>query len=104
MGRSSGRRPAPRSDGRPPRWSGRLALTGSGWTVGTATGQRRICRYVGPSADRLASEGPFGHPPNWIDVDRALLQQNYLMVDGAQACPAGDTAVPPFLATVQHQP
>jgi hypothetical protein len=33
----------PRADGR---WSGRSALVPAGWTIGSGSGDRRVCRYV----------------------------------------------------------
>ena len=97
----------------PPQWSGRLRVTPNGWNLGHLAGTRQICRY---SADTDASgqidrgaEAPDSH----AGIEEALLEQNYLVIDGPQTCPAAGVSqlalgsLPWFdgnAATVPHQP
>jgi hypothetical protein len=84
---------APRADGR---WSGRIAVVASGWTIGTGSGEGRVCRFATADADgaidaNIASAG-VEH-----EIDAALLGRNFLVVRGSEPCPR----TPP---TEQHQP
>lgn len=89
---------AARADGR---WSGRADLLASGWTIGTGSGERRVCRYA---ADAARGDN--------VDVGQALTAQNFLVVRGDSACPAAPavrltgegSVVYADLGTVAHQP
>jgi hypothetical protein len=86
-------------------WSGRLDIEPIGWTIGSAAGTFRICRY---SQDRDGNGriDNTEHPLLYQDVPTSLLEQNFLVVRGAANCPAG--ALPqaglPRLETWPHQP
>jgi len=88
-------------------WSGRSAVVPQGWTLGSTAADRRVCRY---SADQDGSGGVdqnAEHPDQYENVDRNLMQQNFLIVRGDQGCPAAAAASTPLaanFATVQHQP
>jgi hypothetical protein len=92
-------------------WSGRTAVVPQGWSIGTGPNDFKVCRY---SADHDGSgtiDQNAEHPNEYHHVDRALMQQNFLLVPGALACPAAppvsfDPAAPVHadLSTVQHQP
>lgn len=96
-----------------PSWSGRLQLLPSGWTLGSGPGARRVCRY---SADTDASgqiDRNAEHRDAHLAVDDALVEQNLLVVDAAQPCPAAAASAEfggalPWSdrnpATVAHQP
>ena len=75
----------PRADGR---WSGRSTLLPSGWTIGSGSGDRRVCRYVADSDASGAIDANIEHPLDYVDVAGSLLAQNFLVVRGDQACPA----------------
>jgi hypothetical protein len=84
---------APRADGR---WSGRIAIVASSWTIGSSGSEGRVCRYASASVPdaidaNIASAG--------VDeeVGAALLGRNFLVVRGSDPCPRS----PP---TEQHQP
>jgi prepilin-type N-terminal cleavage/methylation domain-containing protein len=84
---------APRADGR---WSGRIALVAHGWTIGTGSGDRRVCRFaaartVAAEDANIASAGAH------VDVGAALLGRNFLVVRGSESCPPAEGAEP-------HQP
>ena len=98
-----------------PHWSGRLHLTPHGWTHrqrhAAATGSAATAPT--PTAAARSTGRPNCRPAS-SRVDEALVEQNLLVVDGAQACPAaaaverggrprcrGHDANP---ATVAHQP
>jgi hypothetical protein len=101
------------TDGAPPRWSGRLQFTPSGWTIGTVPGARRICRYSADTDGSGAVDRP-AEAPEWLtEVDGPLAEQNFLVVDGPLPCPApvaatGAGGTVPWSqanpATVPHQP
>ncbi|HJV63146.1 MAG TPA: hypothetical protein VJ743_19515 [Albitalea sp.] len=93
-------------------WSGRSTVQARGWRIGLAPTEFRVCRY---SADQDGSgriDRNSEHPDAYSDVDRTLMQQNFLIVRGDQACPAAPAdgardasgAVHVDLSTVQHQP
>jgi len=93
----------PRADGR---WSGRSALVPAGWTIGSGSGDRRVCRYVADSNGSGTIDANIEHPLDYIDVAGSLLAQNFLVVRGDQACPATSEGGSPSagLGTLQHQP
>jgi hypothetical protein len=79
----------PRADGR---WSGRSALVPAGWTIGSGSGDRRVCRYVADSDGSGTIDANIEHPLDYVDVAGSLLAQNFLVVRGDQACPAASEA------------
>ncbi len=96
-----------------PSWSGRLQITALGWTIASTAGTQRICRYSADTdgsgqVDR-AAEAPDHH----VNVSEALVEQNFLVIEGGQACPSAPASalasgsLPWFdgnPATVPHQP
>ena len=79
-------------------WSGRSVLVPHGWTIGTAPGQYRVCRYTSASGTT--------HPSIYDHVDRNLMQENFLVIRGDQAC-RSVTATPEWpdgVVTASHQP
>ncbi|MEI2678445.1 MAG: hypothetical protein V9G29_11655 [Burkholderiaceae bacterium] len=99
--------------GDPPRWSGTSTLIPFGWTIGTTAADRRICRYAWDHDGSGAIDRNDEHPADYMGVDRALLQQNFLVIRGDLACPDGAAprmadavGSPPTsrVATIQHQP
>ena len=93
----------PRADGR---WSGRSALLPAGWTIGSGSGDRRVCRYVADSDGSGAIDANIEHPLDYVDVAGSLLAQNFLVVRGDQACPAAAKAAcfPPASARCRINP
>ena len=98
--------------GDPPRWSGQSIVVPLGWEIGSAPAQRKVCRYVNDSDGSGAIDRNDEHPSVYREVDRALLQQNFLVMRGDLACPqAAAATIDPLasgstasVATVQHQP
>jgi hypothetical protein len=97
--------------GDPPRWSGQSVLVPVGWTIGTAPTQRRVCRYVNDIDGSGAIDRNDEHPSVYRNVDAALQQQNFLVIRGDLACPAGaaatidaKAAATAVVATAAHQP
>jgi hypothetical protein len=84
---------APRADGH---WSGRVSLAGVGWTIGTGSGERRVCRFVhAPGAAPIGAT--IAHSSDLTDIDRALVAENFLVVPGGDPCPRDPVTEP-------HQP
>jgi hypothetical protein len=89
------------------RWSGRSSIVPQGWTLGAAASQYKVCRY---SADQDGSgnvDSNAEHPKDYSEVAGALMQQNFLIIRGDQACPVAPIiagSVFSNLSTVQHQP
>ena len=98
--------------GDPPRWSGQSTVVPLGWEIGSAPAQRKVCRYVNDSDASGAIDRNDEHPSVYRQVDRALLQQNFLVIRGDLDCPPPAAAtIDPLapgnsasVATVQHQP
>lgn len=95
------------------RWSGRSTLAATGWRIGTAAGEHRVCRYSSDLDGSGAIDRNIEHPAAYADVDTALAQQNFLVVAGPDPCPAaapwhigdsGSVDVYADLSTLQHQP
>lgn len=80
----------PRADGR---WSGRVTLTGEGWTIGAASTERRICRYVAEATDAI--DANIASARDDVDVGVALLGRNFLVIGGNQPCP-GEPHTEPY--------
>ena len=78
----------------PLRWWGRVTLNTDGtWTIGSASGDYKVCRY---SAD-YNSNGAIAnaeHPQWYRGVTGALDSQNYLVIDRTQNCPTEKPANP----------
>jgi hypothetical protein len=87
-------------------WSGRSEIVPVGWTLGTSSTDLKACRYSADQDGSGAVDSNIEHPDEYKRVDRALMQQNFLVVMGDQACPAPGKAGGDFanFATVQHQP
>jgi Tfp pilus assembly protein PilV len=79
------------------RWSGRATLVPIGWRVGVDAPDQRVCRFSSDLDGSGAIDRNIEHPAAYADVDGALAQQNFLVIAGADPCPAD-------LGTVQHQP
>jgi Tfp pilus assembly protein PilV len=101
------------SAGDPLVWSGRSNLVPVGWTIGTTAADRRVCRYVDDRNGNGAIDRNEEHPAEYRRVDRALEQQNFLVIRGDQSCPAsatttlagdGRVAAGTLAATETHQP
>jgi Tfp pilus assembly protein PilV len=97
--------------GDPPRWSGQSVLVPVGWTIGAAAMQRRVCRYVNDIDGSGAIDRNDEHPSVYRGVDGPLQQQNFLVIRGDLACPAGaaatigaKAAANAVVATAAHQP
>ena len=99
----------PRADGR---WSGRSTLVPSGWTIGTTAADLRVCRYAADTDGSGAVDANIEHPSSYAAVATPLANQNFLVIAGTQACPAGNAAsvhgaagdVYLNIATEPHQP
>lgn len=92
-------------------WSGRTTIVPQGWTIGTSAADLRVCRYSADHDGSGAVDQNAEHPNEYHHVERALMQQNFLLVPGHLACPTAapvsfDPAAPVHadLSTVQHQP
>ena len=84
---------APRADGR---WSGRIALVASGWTIGSGPADGRVCRFAAAD-DRAAIDANIASAGVERDVGTALLGRNFIVVRGSDPCPGTP-------ASAQHQP
>ncbi len=93
-------------------WAGRSNLVPIGWRIGAGASDRRVCRY---SADLDASgavDRNIEHPASYSAVDTSLANQNFLVIGGAEACPAASAVTPSGsagdlladLGTAPHQP
>ncbi|MBL0151223.1 MAG: prepilin-type N-terminal cleavage/methylation domain-containing protein [Ideonella sp.] len=96
-------------------WNGRPVLvpgsylddgSGAAWLVGNAAGTYRVCRYTLAASDVTTNTD---HPLDYLNVRGNLINQNFLVVHGAKACPT-DVAANPGAGdfvnsnTRQHQP
>lgn len=98
-----------------PRWSGRAQIAGLAWAAHRAevdATRYRVCRYT-PQRAHLAAPISMkneDHPLDYVNVERGLTQQNYLVIragDGSAAfdCPDDDLATPFVRGTTwHHQP
>ena len=55
--------------------------------LGNGALDRRVCRYSADVDGSGAVDTNLEHPPAYTDVDSSLAQQNFLVVNGAEACP-----------------
>jgi Tfp pilus assembly protein PilV len=90
----------PRADGR---WSARAELVPSGWSIGSGAADRRVCRLASDRDASGAIDDASEHPRDWLDVRGALVHQNFAVVRGGEACPAGRGIADPW-HTEPHQP
>jgi len=79
----------PRADGR---WSGRVALRGDGWTIGAASNEHRVCRYLPTSINAI--DANIAAASDDVDVGTPLLGRNFLVVGGSQRCPGNPRTEP----------
>jgi Tfp pilus assembly protein PilV len=85
----------PKANGR---WSGRSTVEPAGLTIGKGSTDRKVCRHTNDANHNGKIDANIEHPDKYAGVDASLNQQNFLLINGAQACPAA--GVP----TEQHQP
>ena len=93
-------------------WSGRTAVVPTGWTLGTGPDDRRVCRFTTDLDGNGTIDANIEHPATYTAVAGPLAHQNFLVIKGSEACPAGTptrldgTSEPVYanLATAQHQP
>jgi type IV pilus modification protein PilV len=91
-----------------PIWSGEVTLNPSGWTFGSGSGDRRLCRFTSDyNRDNTLSNGE--HPRYYRQVSGALDSQNYLVINRNDDCPtdiASNPATGNYLDTntARHQP
>lgn len=71
------------------RWSGRATVVPSGWTIGTTAADKRVCRYASDLDASGAIDANIEHPSSYVGVDTPLPNQNFLVIKGNEACPAG---------------
>ncbi len=87
------------------RWSGRTELQPSGWTIATAAGAWRVCRFARDLDGSGAVDRNPEHPASYIDLGVSLANQNFLVVAGTAACPPGNNSgLAVDLSTAPHQP
>jgi len=89
------------------RWSGRSNIVPQGWTIGTAASQYKVCRHSADQDGSGSVDSNAEHPLNYNHVDTSLMQQNFLVIRGDQACPVAPSVGPRVfanLSTLQHQP
>ena len=97
------------------RWSGRSSLVPLGWTLGTSASDHKVCRYTADLDRSGAIDRNEEHPADYVAVDRSLMQQNFLVIRGDQACPGdsaaritteevANTTLATPITTVHHQP
>ncbi len=87
------------------RWSGRSTLVPNGWALGIGADARQVCRYSADLDGSGAIDSNEEHPAAYSAVDHSLANQNFLVIQGSQTCPAGaSTDVFVNRATAAHQP
>ena len=94
------------------KWSGRTTLVPSGWTIGSAATDRRVCRYSVDLDASGAIDTNLEHPASYTNVDASLANQNFLVIKGSDTCPSGtptqvagnNADVYVDLSTAPHQP
>jgi Tfp pilus assembly protein PilV len=90
----------PRADGR---WSARAELLARAWTLGNGAADRRVCRLAHDRDGSGSIDSAAEHPRDWLDTQGSLVHQNFVVVRGDQACPAGSGIADPW-HTEAHQP
>lgn len=86
--------------GTAPSWSGRIEIAPTGWTIGTGSADRRVCRYAAVAQDRVAHAAV------------SITHQDFLVVRGDIACPGAAAVILDPVpngtyvdrTTVAHQP
>lgn len=82
-------------------WSGRSRVVASGWAIGTAAGQFKICRYTPLATDNPAGARNADHPLDYTEAGSAayasLVGQNFLVISTANLCPSDVAAAGDFL-------
>lgn len=82
-------------------WSGRSRVVPSGWTIGTAAGDYKVCRYTPLAADNPANAKNIDHPLDYTEAGSAayaaLAGQNFLVISAAHSCPSDVAAAGDFL-------
>ena len=82
-------------------WSGRSRVVPSGWVVGTAAGEYKVCRYTTLAADNPALAKNADHPLDYTEagsaVDASLSAQNFLVISAAHTCPSDAPAAGDFV-------
>ncbi|MEO8806624.1 MAG: hypothetical protein ABI433_11105 [Burkholderiaceae bacterium] len=86
------------------RWSGRSTIAPIGWSIGNGTNDRKVYRYSADLDGSGAIDSNEEHPAMYSSVDHTLANQNFLVVKGSEACPAGSSPAFVDLATALHQP
>jgi len=90
-------------------WNGRSRVVPSGWSIGVAAGEYKVCRYTPPALDDLAGEKNKDHPLVYTEPGGAafgsLSGQNFLVISAAHACPTDAAAAGDFVNsnTLLHQ-
>ncbi|MGA0612997.1 type IV pilus modification PilV family protein [Caldimonas sp. KR1-144] len=81
------------TSGQPARWFGQFLITPNGWSLGTASGTFRLCRFSGDydDDDEITNAE---HPLVYRDVTGTLDNQNYVVIRGNQTCPSDTEAEP----------
>ena len=69
-------------------WWGRSSVTPVGWALGTDKAQHRVCRYSVDLDNSGSVDTNFEHPASYSAADRALTNQNFLVIPGHETCPA----------------
>jgi Tfp pilus assembly protein PilV len=89
-------------------WTGRTTVVPNGWTIGTASGTYKVCRYstdanknsyiwspnVAPdsnSGTTLEKIDNAEHPNAYIRVNGGLSNQNFLIIKGTEVCKVDGT-------------
>ena len=93
-------------------WSGRATLVPAGWSIGTGTADRRVCRFSADLDGSGAVDANLEHPSSYANVVSSLAHQNFLVIAGTETCPlrpavkveGSSTDVFANLSTAQHQP
>ncbi len=91
-------------------WSGRANLVPSGWTIGGAPSDQRVCRFSADTDGSGAIDNNLEHPEVYTGLNSSLTQQNFLVINASQSCPSGATgangggSVFADLSTHPHQP
>jgi Tfp pilus assembly protein PilV len=70
---------------------GYLGASSPAWSIGTTATQYLVCRYTQVKSDTTANAD---HPKVYSDVVGNLVNQNFLLINGAKACPEDDPANP----------
>ena len=87
------------------RWSGRSTVVPGGWVLGTGADARQVCRFSADLDGSGAIDSNEEHPAAYSEVDHSLANQNFLVIQGSQTCPAGASTDGFFSrATAAHQP